>query len=422
MIGSVSGRSISRQILRHGIRQRRNITIGTASRQTNASPLRMVGGIGIAGGAAIATLHSVTGSADDFYDYRFETQQDPDDLASFYGGEELMELFCIFPIVGQMMMRNAHFDDQGNVQTLGFPGKMTVSMVFSDESNEETGQTDWFNKRERFTNTLFGVKLWDMVVNFGFRTKEDGTVECYHFGEYFHGSAPVLSQAMLLIFKLHARWVAWSTEHHINHFAFGSALAGDEDVAEEFEHASRANMPLFLLKNYAWSDLKAMVFGTYDSNKPPSFLLKERDEEGRQWDELRERHLGEMAKLRAVRDEIAATEELLPFQRKSIQIQIAEDIEDDRTVIKSMLAHRDTKGFSDVKSLLVKHHTIALKRRSTVRKGGTGEEIDIYKIAKDLAVERAQMRKENDEEDGIKTVTVNPSQIVRKMTRQSQNV
>lgn len=294
-----------------------------------------------------------------------------------------MELFCVFPIVGQMMMRSAHFDDQGNVQTLGFPGKMTVSMVFSDESNEETGQTDWFNKRERFQNTLFGVKLWDMVLNFGFRTKEDGTVECYHVGEYFHGNAPVLSQAMLLIFKLHARWVAWATEHHINHFAFGSALTGDEDTAEEFEHDSRANMPLFLLQRYAWSDLKSMLFGSYDSEKQPSFLLKDRDdEEGKQWDELRERHLGEMAKLRAVRDEIAATAELLPFQRESIQIQIAEDIEDDRTVIKSMLAHRDTKGFGDVKPMLVKHHTIAMKRRSTLRNGGTGEETDIYKIAK----------------------------------------
>ena len=90
MISSVNCRSISRQLLRRharnaGIRQRRNITtdpavapsranyalptssknIGypnrgvgsTAGRRTNASSLRMMGGIGIAGGAAIAALH-----------------------------------------------------------------------------------------------------------------------------------------------------------------------------------------------------------------------------------------------------------------------------------------------------------------------------------------------------------------------------
>ena len=80
-------------------------------------------------------------------------------------------------------MRYAHFDETGNVITAGFPGQMKVSMVFSDETNDETGATDWFNKRERFRNTLFGYTCWDMVLNFGFRTLEDGTRECYHFGE-----------------------------------------------------------------------------------------------------------------------------------------------------------------------------------------------------------------------------------------------
>jgi hypothetical protein len=99
--------------------------------------------MGIGSGLLLAGLHSATGSANDFYDYRFKSPKDADDLASFYGGEELMELFCIFPLVGQIMMRSATFDDTGGIKTQGFPGTMEVKMVFSDDVNDETGETDW---------------------------------------------------------------------------------------------------------------------------------------------------------------------------------------------------------------------------------------------------------------------------------------
>ena len=53
--------------------------------------------LGVGGGLLLAGLHSATGSANDFYDYRFKSHKDPDDLASFYGGEELMvRAFCFF--------------------------------------------------------------------------------------------------------------------------------------------------------------------------------------------------------------------------------------------------------------------------------------------------------------------------------------
>ena len=93
-------------------------------------------------------------------------------------------------------------------------------------------------------------------------------------GEYFHGNLPIISQIMLILFKIQARWVAWSTEHHINHYAFASDEEGE--AAEEMEEQSRANMPLFLLKNYAWSDLMAMMFGyshELSVEKQPSFLV-----------------------------------------------------------------------------------------------------------------------------------------------------
>lgn len=172
---------------------------------------------GIVGGLTLAGLHSATGSQDDFFDYRFTATKNADDLATFYGGEEFMELFCIFPFVGNLMMRNGTFDEHGNVLTQGFPGTLKISMVFSDEPNDETGETDWFNKRERFRNIFMGWTAWDMVINFGFRTRQDGSIEVYHSGEYFHGNLPVVSQIMKMVFQVHARWLAWSTEHHVNH-------------------------------------------------------------------------------------------------------------------------------------------------------------------------------------------------------------
>lgn len=338
---------------------------------------------GIGGGLLLAGLHSATGSSNDFYDYRFKSHKDPDDLASFYGGEEFMELFCILPIVGKIMMRNGRFDEEGNVITTGIPGQMKVSMVFSDEMNDSTGETDWFNKRERFRNTLFGYTCWDMVSNFGFRTLEDGSRECYHFGEYFHGNLPVVSQIVLLVFKIHARWVAWATEHHINRYAFTSGM---DDEEEEMEEQSRANMPLFLLKHYALSDLMAMVFG-YDHDddskeKQPSFLVTGRvdSDEGEEEDKSK-----------------------LPFQQKDIQIQISKDILDDKRVMKELLERNNTRGSEDVKNVLVRRHTLALRRR-TARAAANGDKSvtvpeeedlarkDVYALASDLAVDRAQMR------------------------------
>ena len=48
---------------------------------------------------------STQGRTKNFYDHRFIVDCDPDDLAGFYGGEEFMELFCVLPFVGTLMMR-----------------------------------------------------------------------------------------------------------------------------------------------------------------------------------------------------------------------------------------------------------------------------------------------------------------------------
>jgi len=231
------------------------------------------------------------------------------------------------------------------------------------------------NKRERFKNTLFGYTLWDMVINFGFQTKDDGSRECYHAGEYFHGNVPILSQVMLLIFKVHSRWVVWSTEHHVNHYAFSS---GTTDEEEEMEEESRSNMPLFLLKNYAWSDLTAMLFGYKEGDlsraeKQPSFLLlggkdSEKDE--------------------------------LPFQKKAIQIRISEDIEADKQAMKALSSKYCPE---DVKKILARRATIA-RRRTNAKQEVSGDEddvdvdeeasatSDVYVMATELAADRAMRR------------------------------
>ena len=108
------------------------------------------------GAAAVGIGQYFFGWNDDFYDYRFITKKDPDDIAGFYGSEAFMDLFCVMPFMGTLMMRGGTFDDEGTVHTTGFPGTLLVSMVFSDEDDEDTGSTTWFNKRERFKDTCFG--------------------------------------------------------------------------------------------------------------------------------------------------------------------------------------------------------------------------------------------------------------------------
>jgi len=207
-----------------------------------------------------------------FYDYRFIAKKDPDDIAGFYGGEELMELFCVLPIMTNIMLRGAVFDDVGNVTAVGAPGTMHIQMVFSDEYDDDAEQTAWFNKRERFQNTLFGFTLWDMMINYGFTRLPDGRTEVYHQGESFKGYAPPLSLLMKLVFRIHARYVVWAAEHHINHYAFTSE-SEEQEIREE---ESRKFALMRLLKEYFVDDVKAMAVGS--NKETDSFLTKDEED------------------------------------------------------------------------------------------------------------------------------------------------
>lgn len=184
------------------------------------------------------------GSRKDFYDYRFITEANPDDLAEFYGNEDFMEIFCVFPFVVDFMMRSGYFDDNGHVHTFGLPPiitKMIVSMQF--EEKEEDDVTVCFNKKERFKclENLFGFTVWEMVQNFGYCQREDGRCEVYHHGEDWRG--PFFIR---LIFDLHARYVIYATEKHLNSKLFLEKNEEDEDKLI----AQRHNIPLHLINNY----------------------------------------------------------------------------------------------------------------------------------------------------------------------------
>jgi hypothetical protein len=301
----------------------------------------------------IGLLQYQYGHQRDFFEYRFIINDDndddqhhkidPDDLAAFYGGEEFMELFCVMPFMGTLMMRGGHFDEEGTVHTTGFPGTMQVSMVFSDEMDADDGQTKWFNKRERFRDVLFGsYTCWDMVTNFGFTRLDDGRIMVYHHGEYFTGRFPPFSLFARFIFGLHARWVAWATEHYLHHYAFrGSSSADDDDDRDDeevqLEEQARADMPLFLLTHYAPSDLMNLLFGRQTAATKPSFLLRRKADD---------------AKAREAMDDTLT--KLLPVYSPRIQRHITLDIQQDRVNAKSALvvrrqtttrlAHRDSTG------------------------------------------------------------------------------
>ena len=60
----------------------------------------------------------------------------------------------------------------------------------------------------------------------------------YHHGVYFHGHAPPFSLIVRLVFQIHAMWLIYATEHHINLYAFTS----ETEEEEAMEHRSRSNM------------------------------------------------------------------------------------------------------------------------------------------------------------------------------------
>ena len=158
---------------------------------------------------------------ENFYERKFIVDKNPEDLSEFYGSDELMRIFCIFPFISNILMKSGYWDDEGNYNTYGIPfGKMKATIEFDETERDTTGdgikdEVIGFNKRERFHDILFGKTLWDQVTNFGFKKLPDGKCECYQKGEYFYGFWP-----MKKIFQLHSYIVSWKIQNHLNSSTF----------------------------------------------------------------------------------------------------------------------------------------------------------------------------------------------------------
>lgn len=201
-------------------------------------------------GLGLTAAQSYLGYAEDFFEHKFKTTADPQDLASFYGTEDFMEIFCVLPFMVKLMMRGAEFDEEGNISAFGLSGRggLQISIDFDEKEADTDGDGEpdtlvWFNKREHFQESapsfLGGFTLWDLTQNFGYHRLDDGTCEVYHHGERFHGMFPIR-----LIFQIHARYVAWATEKYVNSPDFGTA-----DREEELEE-QRHNIPLHVFKEF----------------------------------------------------------------------------------------------------------------------------------------------------------------------------
>lgn len=290
-----------------------------------------------------------------------------------------MDIFCVMPFMGTLMMRGGYFDDEGTVHTTGLPGEMLVSMVFSDgddADDDEEGDskgTKWFNKRERFRDICFGYTCWDMVTNFGFEQQPDGRIMVYHHGEYFSSALPPVSLLVKFVFQTHARWVAWATEHHLSHYAFQNETEFDEHNEKE----SREDMPLFLLKNYAWTDLMAALWGR--KVEKPSFLIKRSQEELAKLatEEDEEEEETEVVPPVAVltKDEsdavTSAVEEekiLLPVQRPAIMRRITLDIRFDRETSSDEMT--ESEADQELLSRLQRLPTTIARKSTAANQGG----------------------------------------------------
>jgi len=320
----------------------------------------------IVGGLAATTgiVHLIWGNEDNFYDKRFILECDPDDLADFYGSENFMDLYCILPFMGTLMMRGSYFDDEGTVHSQGLPfGELLVSMVFSDsdEDGDGTEPGKWFNKRERFKNECFGGKftMWDMITNFGFETLADGRVMVYHHGEYFYGNLPPLSLIMSAVFRFHSHIVIKTTEHHLRYYAFRN----DTEFDEHCEHESRDAMPIFWLKNYNplkvisyvlfdtpldmpehLKKKRAEAMAIYKAENPDEEEEEEEDEEedketagGEEEEEDEEAIAATLARKKTIADAALSKKHTLPVQRPEIMRRITLDIAMDKAHAKATL-------------------------------------------------------------------------------------
>jgi hypothetical protein len=196
-------------------------------------------------GGGLALMQGYFGTSDNFFDGKFITSKEPDELAEFYQAEDLLKLIAMHPIFFNLFMNKVEPDTRTVKEDTAFLDKdetrfkvnmlgMDVAFEILQEEEEINGETKLtsFQRHERFIDYVpffsdFGMKilLWDQTWNYGFKRLEDGRYEVFHYGEKFYGPWPI----RLIVF-FHQYYVLWACEKYINGNAFGT---DDLDAKEE---------------------------------------------------------------------------------------------------------------------------------------------------------------------------------------------
>lgn len=171
---------------------------------------------------------------EEFFQHSFVTDKKVDDIQDFYSTEDFLQILGVFPLAISFVLSGVEWDLERE-NTMAVHNAMEIS--FTLEENEDTG---FFQKRERFKNYIPFTKilLWDQVQCYGHRMREDGKMEVFHKGEYINGPLPVR-----MLVKLHAMYVIWAVEKHINSPVFGN---GDFEANEH----QRSNVPVYVMNEF----------------------------------------------------------------------------------------------------------------------------------------------------------------------------
>jgi len=208
---------------------------------TTPAGLLTLGGTGTAGILAQTYIVPPEGKKN-FFHHSFVTRKPHEPVVDFYSTEEFLQILGIFPFAIHFILAGVEWDSTRD-NAMNVYNSMEISFDITEkEITTASGEkvVAFFNKRERFINYIpfTRILLWDQVQNYGYRRKSDGSLEVQHHGESFYGPWPVL-----YLVKLHAAYVIWATERHIN-----SELFGSEDL-EAVEH-QRSNIPLVAFNEF----------------------------------------------------------------------------------------------------------------------------------------------------------------------------
>jgi len=207
--------------------------LGAASWRAATSRLGMAT-IGTTGITLFATFQYYP-KVSDFFEYSFVTRKDTDAIVDFYSTEDFLQILGVIPLGLHFILAGVEWDTKAE-NTMSVWNTMQISFDITEKEEEIDGKdvVTFFNKRERFIQYVPFTRylLWDQVQNYGYQRFPDGNIKVTHQGETFYGPWPVR-----FLVELHARYVVWATEKHIN-----SPIFGTEDL-EAQEH-QRGNIPL----------------------------------------------------------------------------------------------------------------------------------------------------------------------------------